>query len=93
VLRGDDVRPEPAVERAGKPAGAIVRPSDATDFVTLGLGVFMGRLLGVVIAIPVGVTHISLSTSLGTLLMGLLVGWLRSVRPSSAASPTGRSRL
>jgi len=70
-----------------------VRPSDATDFVTRGLGVFMGRLLGVVIAIPVGVTHISLSTSLGTLLMGLLVGWLRSVRPSSAASPTGRSRL
>ena len=58
-----------------------MRPSDATDFVTLGLGVFMGRLLGVVIAIPVGVTHISLSTSLGTLLMGLLVGWLRSVRP------------
>jgi putative transport protein len=92
VLRGDLFRlvgPEPAVERAGRLGGAIVRPSDATDFVTLGLGVFMGGLLGVVIAIPVGAIHISLSTSVGTLLMGLLVGWLRSVRPVFGRIPDG----
>jgi len=34
---------EPAVERAGNLVGAAVRPSDATDFVTLGLAIFVGR--------------------------------------------------
>ena len=92
VQRGDLFRivgPEPAVERAGKLAGAIVRPSDATDFVTLGLAVFVGGLLGVVIAVPIGAIHISLSTSVGTLLVGLLVGWLRSVRPTFGRIPDG----
>ena len=92
VQRGDLFRivgPEPAVERAGKLAGAIVRPSDVTDFVTLGLAVFVGGVLGVVIAVPIGAIHISLSTSVGTLLVGLLVGWLRSVRPTFGRIPDG----
>jgi len=90
--RGDLLRLvglEPAVERAGKLVGAIVRPSDTTDFVTLGLAIFIGGLLGVVVAIPIGAIHISLSTSVGTLLVGLLVGWLRSVRPLFGRIPDG----
>jgi putative transport protein len=92
LQRGDVVKlvgPEPAVERAGRLAGTIVRPSDATDFVTLGFAVFLGGLLGVVIALPIGSMRISLSTSVGTLLMGLLVGWLRSVRPVFGRIPDG----
>ena len=92
VERGDLLRLvglEPAVERAGKLVGAIVRPSDATDFVTLGLAIFVGGLLGVVVAVPIGAIHISLSTSVGTLLVGLLVGWLRSVRPLFGRIPDG----
>lgn len=92
VERGDLLRlvgPEPAVERAGKLLGSVVRPTDATDFVTLGLAIFVGGLLGVVVAVPVGAIHISLSTSVGTLLVGLLVGWLRSVRPLFGRIPDG----
>ena len=92
VERGDLLRLvglEPAVERAGKLLGTVVRPSDATDFVTLGLAIFVGGLLGVVIAVPIGAIHISLSTSVGTLLVGLLVGWLRSVRPLFGRIPDG----
>jgi putative transport protein len=90
--RGDLLRLvglEPAVERSGKLVGAVVRPSDVTDFVTLGLAIFVGGLMGVVLAVPIGATHISLSTSVGTLLAGLLVGWLRSVRPLFARIPDG----
>ena len=92
LARGDMVRlvgPEPAVERAAKLVGAVVLPSDATDFVTLGLAIFIGGLMGVVIAVPIGGIHISLSTSVGTLLVGLLVGWLRSVRPLFGRIPDG----
>jgi putative transport protein len=92
VERGDLLRLvglEPAVERAGKLVGAIVHPSDATDFVTLGLAIFIGGLLGVVVAVPIGAIHISLSTSVGTLLVGLLVGWGRSVRPLFGRIPDG----
>lgn len=45
VERGDLLRLvglEPAVERAGDLVGAAVRPSDATDFVTLRLAIFAG---------------------------------------------------
>ena len=92
LQRGDLLRLvglEPAVERAGKVVGAVVRPSDATDFVSLGLAIFAGGLLGVVIAVPIGSIRISLSTSVGTLLVGLLVGWLRSVRPLFGRIPDG----
>ena len=90
--RGDVLRlvgPEPAVERASQAAGTVIRPSDVTDFVTLGLAIFLGGLLGVVIALPVGNVRISLSTSVGTLLAGILVGWLRSVRPLFGRIPDG----
>ena len=80
---------ETGVERAGRWAGTLIRPSDATDFVTMGLAIFLGGLLGVVIALPIGNIRISLSTSVGTLLMGLLVGWLRSVRPLFGRIPDG----
>lgn len=69
------------VLEAAELAGKIIKPTDITDFVTLGLGIFVGGLIGIVIAIPVGKLSIALGTSVGTLISGLIVGWLRSRHP------------
>ena len=84
IERGDIVTligPETAVELVAAELGMIVRPSDVTDFRLLGLAIFAGGALGVLLTFPVGKVHISLSTSVGTLLAGLFVGWLHSRRP------------
>jgi len=78
---------ETTVDRIAKTVGTVVQPTHTTDFRTLGLAVFIGGLAGVVIAIPVAGMRISLSTSVGTLLLGLLVGWLHSKRPTFAIIP------
>ncbi|MFM8681892.1 MAG: TrkA C-terminal domain-containing protein, partial [Alphaproteobacteria bacterium] len=71
------VGPAPAVEAAAARAGAATRASDPTDFVTLGLAIFLGGLMGTLVAIDIGAAHVSLSVSVGTLVAGLFVGWLR----------------
>ncbi|HUK82527.1 MAG TPA: aspartate-alanine antiporter, partial [Verrucomicrobiae bacterium] len=84
IERGDViglVGPELAVERAAKLVGTIVRPLDATDFVAVGLAIFIGALIGALIFLPVGTTRIFLGTSVGTLLAGVVTGYIRSVRP------------
>lgn len=84
VERGDVLTiagPEHAVVEVAALIGEVVRPSDQTDFVTLGLAIVAGALIGAVVAIPVGKLHISIGTSVGTLLAGLVVGWLRTAHP------------
>ena len=87
------VGPAPAVEAAAARAGAAIRASDPTDFVTLGLAIFLGGLLGTLVAIDIGAAHVSLSVSVGTLVAGLVVGWLRSRRPIFAHIPDGAVAL
>ena len=87
------VGPAPAVEAAASRAGAALRASDPTDFVTLGLAIFLGGLFGTLVAIDIGAAHVSLSVSVGTLVAGLLVGWLRSRRPVFAHIPDGAVAL
>src|SRR5262249_47709571 len=90
--RGDLLRivgPEPIVERAAKNIGAIVAPSTHIDFIVLGLAIFLGGVIGVLATFWVGSVKISLSTSVGTLLAGLLVGHLRPRRPLFAQIPDG----
>jgi len=90
--RGDIVQlvgAEAVVERAAKRLGEVVRPSDVTDFAMMGLCIFLGGVVGVVVAVPVAGGHIALSTSVGVLLAGLTVGWLRSTRPLFARIPDG----
>ncbi len=84
VERGDILRlvgPESVVSRAAKQIGVIIAPTKATDFVVLGLAIFLGGLVGVLVTFPIGDMRISLSTSVGTLLAGLVVGHLRTRFP------------
>ncbi|KQV81433.1 aspartate-alanine antiporter [Rhizobium sp. Root1220] len=84
VERGDIIRlvgPEAVVSYAAKQIGSTVAPTTSTDFFVLGLAIFLGGLVGVVVAFPIGDIRISLSTSVGTLLAGLLVGHLRTRFP------------
>lgn len=84
VERGDILRlvgPEAVVSSAAERIGVEVAPPAATDFVVLGLAVFLGGLVGVLVAFPIGDMRISLSTSVGTLLAGLVVGHLRTRFP------------
>ncbi|HEV8201962.1 MAG TPA: aspartate-alanine antiporter [Candidatus Polarisedimenticolia bacterium] len=87
--RGDLLRLSGAlrdVERAGKALGYIERPSSATDVVFVGLGIFAGGLFGL-LSIDVAGLPLMLTASGGALVMGLLFGWLRSVRPTFGRIP------
>jgi putative transport protein len=84
VERGDTLQvtgSEAAVERLAPLVGKVINPTEDSDFVVLGLAVFLGVLTGAILTIPVGNLRIALGTSVGTLLAGVLVGWIRSVKP------------
>lgn len=74
------------VERAAKLLGYADRPTDATDMVFVGVGILLGGLVGAV-SFKIGRVPLSLSTSGGALLMGLVFGWLRSVHPTFGRIP------
>ena len=74
------------VDRAAPMIGYADKPTLATDFVFVGLGIFLGGLLGA-LAIKWGNVSISLGASGGALVMGLILGWLRSKRPVAGAIP------
>lgn len=74
------------VERASANLGYADKPTLATDFVFVGLGVLLGGLLGC-LAVKFGNVSVSLGTSGGALVMGLILGWLRSKRPVYGAIP------
>ena len=87
--RGDVLRLVGArqdVERAGKAFGYIERPSSETDIVFVGLGILLGGLVGA-LTVTVGGLPLSLTASGGALIMGLVFGWLRSVRPTFGRIP------
>ncbi|MEZ0333489.1 MAG: aspartate:alanine exchanger family transporter, partial [Gemmatimonadales bacterium] len=71
------VGPEDAVEALTVQIGVPDRKTTTTDFLTVGLGIAVGCLIGLP-AIVVGNVSLALSTSVGTLIAGLFFGWLRS---------------
>ena len=92
IERGDVLQlhgSEPDVERVVKMAGQILRPTDATDFVAVGLAIFLGALLGSALYVPIAGTKVFLGTSVGTLLAGALIGYLRTLRPVFGVVPDG----
>ena len=74
------------VESAAKQMGYIDRPTNQTDMIFVGLGILLGGLFGA-LAIHLGGVPISLSTSGGALIAGLLFGWLRSKHPTFGGIP------
>jgi putative transport protein len=84
VQRGDTLHvtgTETAVERLAPVVGRLICPTDDTDFSVLGFSIFLGVLVGAIVTIPIGSMRITLGTSVGTLLAGVAVGWLRSTKP------------
>jgi putative transport protein len=92
VERGDTLHvtgSEAAVDKLAKVVGMKISPTEESDLAVLGFAIFIGVLVGAIMVIPVGKLKIPLGTSVGTLLAGLIVGWLRSVRPWIGRIPDG----
>ncbi|MGD8532450.1 MAG: aspartate-alanine antiporter [Gammaproteobacteria bacterium] len=68
--------------------GYADRPTDATDMVWVGIAIVLGGLVGAVV-IPAGNVPITLSTSGGALIAGIVLGWLRGVHPTFGRVPSG----
>jgi putative transport protein len=89
INRGDLLRLSGAqrdVERVGRELGYIERPSSESDIVFLGLGIVVGGLVGL-LTLTVGGLPLTLTSSGGALIMGLVFGWLRSVQPTFGRIP------
>jgi putative transport protein len=81
IDRGDVLQvvgPKRSVESAAKELGYADRATDMTDMVFVGSGIVLGGLVGAM-TINIGSVPLSLSTSGGSLIAGLVFGWLRSV--------------
>lgn len=74
------------VESAAKQMGYVDRPTNQTDMIFVGLGILIGGLIGA-LTIHLGGVPISLSTSGGALIAGLVFGWLRSKHPTFGGIP------
>jgi putative transport protein len=89
ISKGDVLRVSGSqrdVERVAKVIGYPIRPSEASDLTLIGIGIFFGAIVGL-LSIRVGEIPVSLSVSGGTLLSGLIFGWLRSVHPNFGNIP------
>lgn len=74
------------VNDAAPHIGYADRPTTSSDMILVGLGIFFGCLVGV-LTIHAGGIPISLSTSGGALISGLICGWLRSKHPTFGRIP------
>jgi len=68
------------LEEAAKEIGYLDRLSPETDIIFVGLGIVLGGLLGLLSVTLFGVS-VTLTTSGGALVMGLIFGWLHSRTP------------
>jgi putative transport protein len=96
LARGDVltlVGPADAVDANAGKFGPVIAPTSSTDFVVLGLAIFLGGLFGVLARITIGGAVISIGTSVGALLAGLLVGHLRTRHPLFGRIPDGAVSL
>jgi putative transport protein len=89
VHRGDILKlsgTKAHIERIAKAIGYADRPSDMTDMVWVGLFVVVFGLIGA-LSMKVGGVPLTLSTSGGVLIGGLVLGWLRGVHPTFGRLP------
>jgi putative transport protein len=94
--RGDQlglIGPAALVERITPRLGPVIAPTVKTDFVVLGLAIFLGGLTGILLKIPVAGFSVALGTSVGALVAGLIVGHLRTQHPLFGRIPEGAVAL
>jgi putative transport protein len=72
---------------ASKLLGVADRPTDVADVAFIGAGITVGALVGALVWRVHGVP-LTLSTAGGALIAGLVLGWLRSVRPLFGRIPS-----
>jgi putative transport protein len=74
------------IGQAAEALGYADRPTNMTDMVFVGAGIVLGGLVGA-LTIRLGGIPLSLSTSGGALIAGLVFGWLRSVKRTFGRIP------
>ena len=88
--RGDIVSisgSEKHIEAVVKEFGFADKPTSVTDMVFVGTGIVLGGLVGSIV-VPIAGVPITLSTSGGALVAGLIFGWLRSFKPNLGSVPS-----
>lgn len=75
------------VAAATKMLGVADKQTDVADVAFIGAFIVVGALIGAVVLRVAGVP-LTLSTAGGALIMGLVGGWLRSVRPTFGRIPS-----
>ncbi|MDE6795801.1 MAG: aspartate-alanine antiporter [Muribaculaceae bacterium] len=76
-----------AVTDAAVEIGYADRQTDATDMVFVGLGIAAGCIIGA-LSIKIKGIPLSLSMSAGALISGLVLGWVRTRKPSFGRIPS-----
>lgn len=74
------------VETAAKNIGRAAKQTTATDIIFVTLGILIGGIIGV-LSFKAGNVPVSLTTSGGALVMGLIFGWWHSKRPNYGQMP------
>lgn len=74
------------VSTAAKSIGLAENQTTATDIIFLSLGILIGGIIGV-LSFKAGNVPVSLTTSGGALIMGLIFGWWHSRRPNYGQIP------
>jgi putative transport protein len=89
LQQGDIVEllgPIAAVERLAKSSGYILRPTTTTPLSILGFGIVLGGIVGAPF-LMLGTFKFTLGVTVGVLMLGVVAGWLTSVRPMLPAIP------
>lgn len=76
------------VQLAAKEVGYPDPATNATDVVFLSMGILIGAIIGT-LTLHIGNVPISLSSSGGALIAGLVFGWWRAHHPTMGAIPEG----
>ena len=87
------IGPQDLLTKAVSTLGRELAPTQATDFVVLGLMIFFGGVLVVLMRFSVFGIEVSLGTSVGALLAGLLTGQQRTRHPFFGRIPDGAVAL
>lgn len=89
IQRGDIIELEGRkndVERFAAHLGYAQKATNSTDVLYMSIAIVLGGLFGT-LAIHAGSVPLSLSASGGVLIMGIIFGWLRSLRPTFGSVP------